>query len=88
MNDEQLLADWLKQYGATLQPFRGLLRVRRAEPGFAFHNYFSRFKVEIATFDGTGENPTDVTCVVVETSVTNNSARIVPGLKCEDIGDL
>lgn len=85
-NTEQLLADWLREHAATFGAGTGLLQVRRAEPRFAYHNYFARFKVETAEFDGTGQNPTNVSCQVVEVSVTDQSAIAVP-TPCESLKD-
>jgi hypothetical protein len=86
-NTDQIFADWLRDYAATLGATRGILRVRRAEPRFAYHNYFARFKVEVADFDGTGQNPANVTCQVVEVSVTDQAASAVL-TACDTIKDL
>jgi hypothetical protein len=88
MKTEELLSKWLRDYSATLPPQKGLLRIRRAEPRFQYHNYFARFKVEIATLDGTGQKPSDVTCMVVEVSETDQTAKIDPNTRCDSIHDL
>lgn len=86
-NTGQLLAAWLAGYCASLPPGKGLLRVRGAEPRFQTHNFFSRFKVEFAKFDGTGQNPAEIDCVVIEVSVTDQEAKVV-STTCESIKDL
>jgi hypothetical protein len=87
LNTEQLLADWLREHGATFGPTTGILRIRRAQPRFAYHNYFARFKVETADFDGTGQDPSNITCQLVEVSVTDQAANAVP-TACDSIDDL
>ncbi len=86
-NTEELFADWLREYAATLGTADGVLRVRRAEPRFATRNYFARFKVETAEFDGTGQNPSNVTCQVIEVSVTDQAANSV-ATPCESLKNL
>lgn len=88
MNTEELLSNWLKQYSVNLPPQHGLLRIRRAEPRLQYHNYFARFKVEVAQYDGSGENPTHVSCIVVEVSTTDQTAKIDPNTACDAIRDL
>jgi hypothetical protein len=43
--------------------------------------------VETATFDGTGQNPTNINCLVVEVSETNQTANIAEGTACDSIMD-
>ena len=86
-NAEQLLASWLSTYSGSLPVGQGLLRIRRAEPLFVTRNYFSRFKVEIATFDGTGQNPTNLQCIVVKVSETDQAATIDSSSTCDSIAD-
>jgi hypothetical protein len=62
--------------------------MRAAVPRPATRNFFQRFKVETATFDGTGQNPRDVSCLVVEVSETDQAARVANDTPCESIGDL
>jgi len=88
MNTEQLLANWLRDYAATLPPQNGILRIRRAEPRFQSRDFFDRFKVEVAKFDGSGQNPTDITCVVVEVSVSDQKAMIAKSTECDSVPDL
>ncbi len=88
LNTEQLLADWLREFAATLPTSRGILRIRRAEPRFQTRNFFARFKVETASFDGTGQNPTDLKCIVVEVSETDQAARVASATECDSIRDL
>ncbi len=85
---DQLLARWLLDYAESLPPQRGILRIRRAEPRPVTRNFFDRFKVEIAQFDGTGQNPTDISCVVVEVSETDQTAKVAPATACDSIKDL
>ena len=87
MNTEELFADWLKSYAGSLPPAEGLLSVQAAVPRFQTHNFFARFKVRTATFDGTGQNPTNVKCVVVEVSTTDQQARVAADA-CDSIPDL
>jgi hypothetical protein len=84
---EQILASWLSTYSASLPVGRGLLRIRRAEPLFVTRNYFNRFKIEIATFDGTGQNPTNVECFVVKISETDQAATLDTSSTCDSIAD-
>jgi hypothetical protein len=88
LKTEQLLSKWLSDYSNALPPQNGLLRIRRAEPRFQTRNYFARFKVEFATFDGTGQNPSQVKCVVVEVSETDQTALIASATMCDSIHDL
>ena len=87
LNAEQLFASWLSTYGASLPTGRGLLRIRRAQPLFVTRNYFNRFKVEVAAFDGTGQNPTDVECFVVKVSETDQAATLDTSSTCDSISD-
>ena len=87
LNAGQLLARWLSEYSKDLPPEQSLLRIQRAEPRFQTRNYFHRFKVETATFDGTGQNPTNINCLVVEVSETNQTANIAEGTACDSIMD-
>jgi hypothetical protein len=87
MNTEQLLSKWLNDYSGT-DSSRGLLRVTRAEPRFQTRNYFARFKVEFATFDGTGQSPTDAQCLVVEVSTTDQTAKVASEPGCDAVRSL
>jgi hypothetical protein len=86
MNTEELLANWIKKYIHTTEA--KVLRIRRAEPRFQTHNFFARFKVETAKLDGTGQNPTDIKCLVLEISETDQTAEIAPTTPCDSIKDL
>lgn len=88
LSADQLLAKWLSDYAGTLPPQRGVLRIRRAEPRFQTRNFFNRFKIEVATFDGTGQNPTDINCFVLEVSETDQSAVVATTTPCDSIKDL
>ena len=87
MNTEELLANWIKENGTFLNQ-KNILTIRRAQPRFQTRNFFSRFKIETAKLDGTGENPTEITCFVLEISETDQSALIAPDTKCDSIRDL
>ena len=87
-NTDQLLAEWLKNYIITLPPETAVLSIRRAEPRFQNRNYFARFKIQTAQLDGTGMNPTHMSCFVVEVSETDQNARIAPETACNSIADL
>jgi hypothetical protein len=88
LKTEQLLAKWLSDYSSKLRPGKGILRIRRAAPRFQTRNYFARFKIELATLDGTGQNPSQITCVVVEISETDQTAQIALDVTCGSIHDL
>ncbi len=88
LNSAQLFAKWLLEDSGTLTPDFSVLRIHRAEPRFQTKNYFARFKVEIAHLDGSGMNPTQVSCVVVEVSETDQSSAAVSGVRCESIKSL
>jgi hypothetical protein len=88
MKTEELLSNWLRDYAAALPQRTGLLRIRRAEPRFQYHNYFARFKVEIAKFDDTGQQPSEIICMVVEVSETDQTAKIASRATCDSIHDL
>lgn len=88
LNEDQLFSTWLRNYSDSLPMEKGILRVRRAEPRFQTRNYFARYKVETAVLDGTGQNPTGVTCVVVEASATDQTAAQAPQTACDSIKDL
>ena len=88
LNAGQLLARWLSEFAGTLAPSNGILRIRAAEPRFQTRNFFHRFKVETATFDGTGQNPKDIQCQVLEISETDQSAMVAKATTCESIRDL
>ncbi len=87
LNTGQLFANWLSEFSATMDSRQWLLRVQLAEPRFETRNYYARFKVYTATLDGTGQNPTDIECVVVEVSETNQAAKIAPQTACDSIPD-
>jgi hypothetical protein len=87
-NAGQLFGEWLADYLSKLPVQQGLLRVRAAVPRPQTRNYFLRYKVEIATFDGTGQNPTNATCIVVEVSETDQTALIAAGTTCGSVPDV
>jgi hypothetical protein len=87
MNSQKLLASWIKEYSNGGEEV-SILNIRRAEPRFVYHNYFARFKVIVAKLDGTGQNPVNINCFVVEISETDQTARIEPSTKCDSIHDL
>jgi hypothetical protein len=88
LNTDQLFAQWLLAHGATLPPEMAVIRVRRAEPRFQTRNYFARFKIETARLDGDGTNPTEISCVVVEVSETDQTAQVAAETGCDSIKDL
>jgi hypothetical protein len=88
LNTDQLLAQWLMAYAATLPPEMAVIRVRRAEPRFQTRDYFARFKVETAHLEGDGTNPTGINCVVVEVSATDQTAIVATETACDSIKDL
>ncbi len=88
LNAGQLLARWLSEVAGAFPPSKGILRIRAAEPRFQTRNFFHRFKVETATFDGTGQNPTGITCIVLEISETDQSTIIATTTACESLPDL
>jgi hypothetical protein len=88
LNTDQLFAQWLMAHGASLPPEMAVIRVRRAEPRFQTRDYFARFKVETAHLDGDGTNPTQISCVVVEVSATDQTAKVATETGCESIKDL
>lgn len=57
-------------------------------PGLQLAIFFERFKVEMAKLDGSGANPTDVKCFVVEISYTSQTATILVDTTCDSIPDL
>jgi hypothetical protein len=85
---EQLLADWIVKELSKSAGLRTLLSITRAEPRFATRNYLARYKVRTAALDGTGQNPTDIGCSVVEVSFTNQRAELAPDTACDSIKDL
>jgi hypothetical protein len=87
VNTEELLANWLRAYAGGLPQGKSVVEIRRAEPRFQTRDYFARFKVEIATLDGTGQHPTDRECLVVEVSESDQSANAV-STPCMSIADL
>jgi hypothetical protein len=87
LNAEELLADWVRHNFST-STRRGILRIRRAEPRPATRNFFQRFKLETAEFDGTGRNPANVTCTVLEVSETDQRVIMASGTACDSIPDL
>jgi hypothetical protein len=64
------------------------LTVQRAEPLPGYHNFFDRFKLRTAQFDGSGRNPTDINCIVLSVSETDQKAKLDPGTPWSSIGDL
>lgn len=88
LNTDQLFAQWLVDHAATLPSQMAVIRVRRAEPRFQTRNYFARYKVETAHLSGDGTNPTQISCVVVEVSATDQTAKVAPGTACDSIKDL
>jgi len=88
LNTDQLFARWLQDLAATLPPPMAVIRIRRAEPRFQTRNYFARFKVETAHLDGVGTNPTQISCVVIEVSETDQVAKVAPETACDSIKDL
>jgi hypothetical protein len=87
LNADQLLTGWLSDYVKTLPAQRGILRIRCAEPRFQTRNFFSRFKIDTAKFDGTGQNPTAINCLVLEISETDQTATVVTTIPCDSIKD-
>ena len=88
LNPYQLLARWLSEFVADFPPRKGILRIVAAEPRFQTRDYFNRFKIVTAIFDGTGRNPADIECVVLEVSYTDQSAMLAPDTPCDSIRDL
>lgn len=91
MNTEQLLAKWLAEYHKTenyITKKANVVRVIRAQPRFQTRNYFARFKVETAILDGTGQNPSNRECFVLEISETSQTVFIDSSTSCDSIGDL
>jgi hypothetical protein len=88
LNTDQLLAKWLMDHGATLPPEMAVIRIRRAEPRFQTRNYFARFKVETAHLKGDGTDPSQISCVVVEVSATDQTAKVAGETACDSIKDL
>ena len=88
LSTDQLFARWLQDHAATLPTPMAVIRVRRAEPRFQTRNYFARFKVETAHLDGDGTNPTQISCVVVEVSATDQAAKVAAETACDSIKDL
>jgi len=87
LNASQLLARWLSGDTGALPPGRGILRIRCAEPRFQTRNFFNRFKVETAKFDGSGQNPTDIRCMIVEISEADQTAQIAGYTTCDSVKD-
>ena len=88
LNTDQLLAQWIQEHAAALPPQMAILRIRRAEPRFQTRNYFARFKVETAHLEGDGTHPSQISCVVVEVSATDQTAKIAAETACDSIRDL
>ncbi len=66
----------------------GLWKVWCGVPQLGGRNYFHQYKVEVATFDGSGENPKDVQCFIVAVSETDQTAKIAPDLSCDGVADM
>jgi hypothetical protein len=86
MNTEELFAQWMIAY--LTETDTNVLRIRRAAPRFQTRNYFTRFKVETAKLDGTGQNPYDIKCVIVQVSDVDQRAQMDPSTSCDSISDL
>jgi hypothetical protein len=84
---EELFIDWVENFSANLPESRSVLRIQRATPRFQTRNYFARYKVVTAILDGTGQNPSQSACVIVEVSATDQTAQTVD-TACESVPDL
>lgn len=87
MNTQELLASWISEYSKSVEEV-SIISIRRGEPRFVYHNYFARYKVQTAMLDGSGQNPTNINCFVVEISETDQTATIEPTTECNSIHDL
>lgn len=64
-NPYKLLGKWLlEEFGPTVEFPKGIVAIRQVPPVLG-HVFTHRFKVETATFDGTGNNPHDKQCIMV-----------------------
>lgn len=87
MNVEELLANWINDNSSKLLQSQ-IISISRAEPIFASRNYFARYKIETAKLDGSGRNPTENNCFVLEISETDQTANVSPNTECDSIQDL
>lgn len=83
LNVYQILGGWMKDvFGPTIKFPSGILSIRQVPPVLG-RVFTHRFKIEIATFDGTGNNPHDIRCMVV--SIVED--RVSVDNDCGDIPD-
>lgn len=87
LSTTELLAKWLTNFAPTVNFPKGILSITSATPRLVTHNFFERYKVRIATFDGSGQNPKNITCLVLEISATDQEANIIEGQSCELVPD-
>jgi hypothetical protein len=85
---DKLFMNWLDNFVASLPQHRRIFRFRKGEPRFQTHNYFERFKVETCQLSGDGTTASNIECIVVEVSDTDETAKVVPGLQCEAVRDI
>ena len=87
MNTEELLSKWINTYQGSPGNYN-IISIRRAEPRFLTRNYFARYKISVANLDGSGQNPSDLECFILEISETDQTALLVTGMLCDSIKDL
>ncbi len=64
-----------------------ILQIRRGEPTFG-RNYTAHYKVNIATLDGSGVNPTNQRCIVVSLPVSDLESSRIDSRSCDSVEDL
>jgi hypothetical protein len=85
---DRLMERCVQVVSSTLTDPDAIMRVRRAQPTFG-RNYTAHFKVDVATLNSNGIDPTNRRCIVVDIPVSNiDSARINPDSQCDSHPDL
>ena len=87
MNIDKPLASCIDDVAQSLKANESIVRVRRAEPEFASHaDYFTRYKVDIATLNGGGTQPTNRRGVAVRISSNTGAVDVEPSTEIPDLG--
>lgn len=82
-----LIAKCVEVASTVLGEREAIIQIRRGEPTFG-RNYTIHYKVDVATLDPSGVNPTNQRCVVVSITSNMDSAKVDPALSCDAVKDL
>jgi hypothetical protein len=84
---DQLIAKCVEVASTVLGEREAIMQIRRGQPTFG-RNYTVYYKVDLATLDPSGVNPTNQRCVVVSITSNMDSAKVEPSMSCDSVKDL